>query len=58
MDRKTAQHVRLKIYIFLSRPLQNNNVKSSELAWCGKGNPNGKLFKFGFGAQRCPNTSC
>lgn len=44
MDRKTAQHVRLKIHIFLSRPLQNNNVKSPKFAPSANGNRGKYLF--------------
>lgn len=44
MDRKTAQHMRLKIHIFLSRPLQNNNVKSPKFAPSANGNRGQYLF--------------
>ena len=44
MDRKTAQHVRLKIHIFLSRPLQNNNVKSPKFSPSANGNRGQYLF--------------
>ena len=44
MDRKTAQHMRLKIHIFLSRPLQNNNVKSPKFSPSANGNRGQYLF--------------
>ena len=51
MDRKTAQHVRLKIHIFLSRPLQNNNVKSPNLRRLRT--ETAENIYFPFGSQRC-----
>ena len=33
-----AQHVLIKLYTFLSCPLQNNNVKSPKFTWSVEGN--------------------
>ena len=36
----------LKLRTFLSRPLQNNNLKSSKFAWSQKGNPTAHYLSF------------
>ena len=46
----------MRFKTFLSLPLQNNNVKSSKFTWSEKGNPDSRLFKFPFGAQRRSHT--
>ena len=46
----------MRFKTFLSLPLQNNNVKLSKFTWSEKGNPDSRLFKFPFGAQRRSHT--
>ena len=55
---KIVQHVHFKALYFLSRPLQNNNVKSPQFASSANRNRDGKLFQFPFGTQRFFNTLC
>ena len=52
MNRTIAKHLRLKLCTFLSRPPQNNNVKSSKFAWPVKRNPDSRLLFFPLGNQR------
>ena len=52
IGRTIVQHVRLKLCTFLSRPMQNNNVKPPQFASSANRNRDGKFFKFPFGAQR------
>ena len=54
MGRTIAQHMRFKT--FLSRPLQNDNLKSPKFASFSNGNRDGKLFQFPFGTCRCLHT--
>ena len=58
LGKTIAQHVRFKTVSFLSRPLQNNNVKSPKFPRSGKRNPDGKLFKFPFETRRGSHTLC
>ena len=44
IGRTIAQHVRFKLCTFLSRPMQNNNVKSPQFASSANRNRDGKLF--------------
>ena len=44
IGRTVAQHVRIKTLYFLSRLLQNNNVKSPQFESSGNQNRDGKLF--------------
>ena len=53
-----AQHVRFKKLTFLSRPMQNNNVKSPQFASSASQNRDGKLFLILFGTQRFFYTLC
>ena len=55
---KIVQHVHFIALYFLSRPLQNNNVKSPQFASSANRNRDGKLFLFPFGTQRFFNTLC
>ena len=49
---RIAQHVRLKLCTFLSRPMQSNNLKSPQFASSANRNRDCKLFEFPFGTQR------
>ena len=46
----------LKLCTFLSRPLQNDNLKSPKFVSFSNGNRDGKLFQFPFGTCRCLHT--